>query len=662
MTSIWEDFLSLRRFDEAWDKVRSNGGAAGGDGVGIAAFQPRAARRLGALTAELRRGIWKPGPYRMVDIPKRKGGTRRLMIPPVEDRIVHTALALVLGPLLEPLFEEASFAYRPGRSVKQAVAAIGRWQRAGYRHVIEADIVSYFDNVCHDMLLAKLDAALRGRAGAREIADLIALILEDQGRQTGRQGRGIAQGSPLSPLLANLYLDALDEAIEGRGVRLVRFADDFIVLCKRRADAAAALGEVREVLAEHGLEMHEKGTRITDFDRGFEFLGHLFVRSFVLQRVNDPQENPVQLLRDIAGEDEALAALQAERKLQEEREHRAGYDRGGRTLHVYEPGRRLRLQNLSFAVENEDGATLAVIAHHRVARIEIGPAASADPAVYEHCLATDTDLALVDGYGETRGMLVRPAAGQGDLHMRQAAAVLNPEMALALARRLVDARIRNQRAQLFRLNREAGNPDVVRALAAMGRHLRKLPHCADVAAVRGIEGAAAAEYWPALGLLSARAPRPFRRRRPGDDPLNAVINYLSAILGRDMRVAVIAAGLHPGFGFLHVSRDRADPCVYDLMEPFRAPLSEGLAAHLFNAYRLRPDMFTALDDGGIRIGPEAVRVIIRAYEQAVARRVNVPGGGGKLAWRPMMRHQARSLARALRQGQPEIFTPYLMKA
>ena len=660
--SLWQSLLSLRRMDAAWEKVRANGGAAGGDGVSIAAFQPRAARRLAEIAEELRQGRWEPGPYRAVEIPKRKGGTRRLLIPTVEERIVHTALAQVLSPVLEPQFEEASFAYRPGRSVQQAVAAIGRWQRAGYTHVIEADIVGFFDNVRHEKLLEKLEGALEGRAGAGEIIDLVAFILEHQGAQGGAQGRGLAQGSPLSPLMANLYLDALDEAIEKRGVRLVRFADDFVVLCKRRKDAQAALEEARAVLAEHGLEMHEGGTRIIDFDRGFEFLGHLFVRSFAFRQVADPEEDPLRLLQEIAAEDEALEAQRAADQEAARKEREAGHDRGARVLHVHEPGRRVVLRNLSFAVENAEGREMAVIAHHRVDRIEIGPLASADPAVYEHCLATETDLALLNGRGETRGMLIAPVAGRGELHLRQAAVVLDSRACAGFARRLADARIRNQRTQLFRLNRRREIGDVTRALAAMGRHLRKLPRCEDVAAIRGIEGAAGAEYWPALGLLADGAPQPFRRRRPATDPLNATINYLAAMLERDMRAGVLAAGLHPGFGFLHAPRGRAEPCVYDLMEPFRAPLTEGLAAYLFNARRLRPEMFAPLEDGAVRIGREAVRAIIKGYEAAVARRVNITGGKGKLAWRPMMRHQAQSLARALRSGGPEAFQPYLMEA
>ena len=203
---------------------------------------------------------------------------------------------------------------------------------------------------------------------------------------------------------------------------------------------------------------------------------------------------------------------------------------------------------------------------------------------------------------------------------------------------------------------------IIRALAAMGRHLRKLGTASDVASLRGLEGAVGAEYWPALGLLTQDAPAPFRRQRPARNGLNATVNYLTAILARDINAAILAAGLHPGFGILHIGRDRNDACIYDMMEPFRAPLTEGLAAFLFNANRLRPEMFTSLQDKAIRISRDGVGAIITGYEQAVAKRINITGQKGKLAWRPMMRQQVATLARALRKEDPSLFTPYLMEA
>ena len=660
--SLWQSLLSLRQMDMAWDKVRLNDGCAGGDNLTIQMFQPGAARRLTAIASDLKSGAYQPGPYRILDIAKKKGGHRRLLIPSLADRVVHTGLAQVLSPVLEPHFEESSYAYRPGRSVKQAVQAIERWRNAGFWHVIEADIVGFFDAIRHDLLLTKLETALEDLPGAVEITDLIALVLEHQALQTGIMGRGVAQGSPLSPLLANLYLDAVDEALDGKGVRLVRFADDFVILCKKRPDAQKALNDAEEALHGHGLELHQSGTRIVDFDRGFEFPGHLFVRSFAFQQVSDPDEDPIQLLRDIAKEDARHEAKEDQILQAQETQAKAGYDRGIRVLYVTEPGRRVELRNLSFAITGPDGRELAAISHARVDRIEVGPGAKVDADVFEHCLATETELAIVDGFGNLRGTLTMPETDRADLQLKQAAMTLTPGQCVVVARALVDARIRNQRTQLFRLNRRKEIGDVTAALASMGRHLRKLDHMETVDQLRGLEGAAAADYWPALGLLTTGAPTPLRRSRPATDAVNAAINYLTAVLLRDIRAAILASGLHPGFGTLHASRDRADAAVYDLMEPFRAPLTEGLVAFLLNARRLRPEMFHPLPDGGVRISRDARTAIITGYEQAVAKRVNVTGRSLKLAWRPLMRRQAQDLAKALRDGDLAQFQPYLMEA
>jgi len=654
-TDLWQNFIHLRMLDAAWEKVRGNGGAAGGDGVSIAAYQAGVGRRLSILADALSQNSFAPLPYRSLDIAKPKGGTRRLMIPSVQDRVVHTALAMTLTPVLDPQFEDASFAYRPGRSVRQAVQAIENWRDQGYWHVIEADIVGFFDAVRHDLLLTKLEAALQGHKGAQAVTALVAYLLEHQAQETGVMGKGVAQGSPLSPLLANLYLDALDEDIHGRGIRLVRFADDFVVLCKKRKSAEAALVEVRDCLAGHGLDMHPEGTRIIDFDRGFEFLGTMFVRSFALQQVSDPEDDMMSLLRDLGAEESKLTATVKD-------ELHSGYDRGDRVLYLTERGRRLGLRNLSFAVMGVSGNELAAIAHNRVDRIEIGPGIDVDFAVLDHALATDTELVLINGRGETRGRLAAPDGEQASLHLMQARAVLDAGASVTIARVLVDARIRNQRTQLFRLNRRQDLAAVTVALASMGRHLRKLPGAKSVASLRGLEGAVAADYWPALGLLTKNAPQPFLRKRPATDPLNAAINYLTALLARDVRAGVIAAGLHPGFGALHVARDRGDAMVYDMMEPFRAPLTEGLAVFLFNANRLRPEMFSPPGQDGIRMDQLARRALIVGYEDAIAKRIKATGRTTKLAWRVMMRRQAQDLAVALRSNALPEFRPYLMEA
>ena len=213
----------------------------------------------------------------------------------------------------------------------------------------------------------------------------------------------------------------------------------------------------------------------------------------------------------------------------------------------------------------------------------------------------------------------------------------------------------------MRLNRDRQLPGVSAALATMMRGLQSLQHATSINILLGQEGAATAQYWRALGLLAKPTQEEFCRSRPANDPLNAAINYLTGILERDIRAAIQSVALLPGLGFFHGKRDRHDGLVFDLMEPFRAPLTEGLPIFLLNANRLRAEMFTKGNDH-VLITEEGRRALVRGYEAAVARRVNQPDGGKKLAWRPLMRAQAKSLSNALRLEDATRFLPYMMEA
>jgi CRISPR-associated protein Cas1 len=328
--------------DAAWERVRANGGCAGGDGETIAQFQRGNAARILALSSKILDGRYRPRDLRILHIPKKGGGTRPLAVPSVQDRVVQTACAGILSPILDPIFDDASFAYRPGRSVLMAVRAIEKLRKRGFTHVVEADITRCFERIPHPPLLDQLERVLGTKHGAHRLVDLIALWLEHMALELQTPGIGLAQGSPLSPLLANLYLDQFDNAIDKMGIHFVRFADDFVLLCKNESAARRALDHAGDVLELHGLELRSDKTRIIDFDRGFAFLGHLFIRSMVLKQVADPAENPVEIMRDLAARDEQTN-LSAQQEADAERQERAkGYDRGQRVLYIVEPGRRLK--------------------------------------------------------------------------------------------------------------------------------------------------------------------------------------------------------------------------------------------------------------------------------------------------------------------------------
>lgn len=658
---LFERITRLDTLDAAWARVRANGGCAGGDGVSIAMFQPRAAKELILLSSALRGGRYRPGACRLLRIDKKGGGTRPLAIPSIIDRVAQTACAAVLGPILDATFAESSFGYRPGRGVQDAVRAVSEWRRQGYEWVVEADITRCFERIPHEPLLARLATTLGEGADTDALIDLIAMWVDQAGDTLETPGTGLAQGSPLSPLLCNLWLDGLDDALARPGLRLVRYADDFVILCKSEARAQKALDLAAEILDAHALELKSRKTRVVDFDRGFEFLGHLFVRSFALKQAADSEEDVIGTLRAVAVEDEARETAEAA----EDAARTRGFDPGLRVLYLHTPERQLGLMNQSFAVRDmtaEDAPLLLSIPHTRVDRIELASGVHAETEALRHALATGTEVAFVDGHGMTLGALTptmgKPAAG---LHMKQAEAALDPARAADLARRLIEGRLRTQRAVLKRYNRARDLPAVRDAALAIGKLLRKLPHAGTVPAIMGLEGASAAAYWPALAELAALPGRevPFTRDRPANDPLDACFNYLTALLARDVRVAILRAGLHPGFGVLHKARDGSEACVYDLMEPFRAPLAEAVVLSEINHRRIGAPDFAPME-GGVRIRSAARRDLVRAYEAAAARLTASPYARRRRRWRALIEDAARAYAGHCRKdGRTPFVAPEL---
>ena len=279
--SLIDKIYAARTLGLAWEKVRVNAGACGVDGITVARFGKDSQTRLLAVKEQLQRNRYQPRPVKRVWIPKPGSADKRpLGIPTVTDRVVQAAVRLVIEPIFEREFAPTSFGFRPGRGCRDALRRVDGLLASGHLHVVDIDIKGYFDAIPHARLMAAVaEHVADGRVLALLESFLKAGVMED--RESHETESGTPQGGVISPLLANIYLNALDWLLIGSGLAAVRYADDIVVLCRDAASARAALAKVREWLERAGLRLHEGKSRVVDMGQPgqhFDYLGYRFWR------------------------------------------------------------------------------------------------------------------------------------------------------------------------------------------------------------------------------------------------------------------------------------------------------------------------------------------------------------------------------------------------
>jgi RNA-directed DNA polymerase len=283
-TLIDKVFSELNLFCSA-RKVLGKKGAAGVDRQTVGDFAEQEREELQRLHEQLREGKYSPALVRRTWIPKPGSSEKRpLGIPTVRDRVVQTALVHVIEPIMDATFHQRSFGFRHGRGCHDALRCVEELLEAGYVYVVDADLKGYFDTIPK----ARLLEIVQQKISDRRVLDLVKALL-DQGileeMRSWTPEAGVPQGAVLSPVMANAYLNPLDHHMAERGFQMVRYADDFVILCRTREEAATALAEVRQWIETHGLTLHPDKTHIVDSrTESFSFLGYSFRGQFRFPR------------------------------------------------------------------------------------------------------------------------------------------------------------------------------------------------------------------------------------------------------------------------------------------------------------------------------------------------------------------------------------------
>jgi CRISPR-associated protein Cas1 len=634
--NILKTAFDLSTLSVAFERVRQNNGCAGVDGVGVSSFAKDLSQRLTLLANELASNSYKPNGLKQTLLPREGKEPRPLVIPTVRDRIVHTAIALAIQPHLEKHFEDCSWGYRPGRCYLDAVDKITEYRKKGYHWLLDADIRQFFDNICQQSLLAKLHAVLPDRSLNRFINQcLFSMQKAGQGLMFGAaKGKGIPQGSPLSPLLANLYLTDLDKAYKQAKFALIRYADDFVVCTHSRKEAEYAFALAEKHLGELHLKLNKDKTQITNFTEGFRFLGHSFVGDLVIddssqQALSKPlvsayddvaQVDAVDLSLDIALENklssptnEALLAL-TNLDLPSEEKLKLAQPCRLKTMYLTEPGCVVSLNGHRLII-SKSRKTIGQMPLATLALIVIMTRCQLTTDVYIYCLKHSIAVVFCSQLGGVYGALDDFSLSELDVITHQVK-YLRLNKALPLSRSIVDTKLHNSAVIIRRFcrKRNVAILSLEQLNQSFVRSRNQLKKVKSLAQIRGIEGQAASTYFKLWReLLPDEWHFKTRNRRPPKDPVNVLLSLGYTMLFNNIHALIKGRGLCDLLGVLHVG-NRQPNLVLDLMEVFRAVIVDALVLKLLLNRHFSPTDFTQRE-GRCVLNVDTRRRFVKQFEQ-----------------------------------------------
>lgn len=585
---------ALRR---AWSEVLANDAEDGQLGTGVARFEADLDDRIGRLVADLAWGSYQPRDLTEVPIDE-PGKVRILHIPAVADRVVERAVLDVVTPYVDPVLGPAAYAYRPGLGVQDAVQELARLRDEGLGWVLRTDVDECFPTIPVP-LARRMLAALVDDPELLQVIDLLLARASVSSRRGRRTMRGLAQGCALSPLLCNLVLTSLDARLLESGFALVRYADDLAVATGSRDEAWEALRCAAAAVEELGMALGDEDTHVMSFDEGFTFLGEDFGRRYPPVMADARVDEP-------------------ERKV----------------VYVAVQGSRARVAQGRLVVESPDDQELLDVPTGHVRRLVCFGSVGISAGVRSWAMTNDVDVVFASRRGSYLGALVSGDGAPRADRIRAQVAIAGTPRANEVSRAIVAAKVGKQITLLQRFGRREHSESIRSAVSHMQGVQRLLSECSSPTEAMGVEGAAAAAYFPALGSL---LPEPLqfslRSRQPPMDVANSALSFLYTVLLGECVTAVYAAGLDPGLGVLHADHERRPSLALDLLEEFRPLVVDQVVLEAARHGRLS-QAHGRSEEGraGVYLTRAGREVLLEGYERRMLTRIGggLPGFAGTI--------------------------------
>ncbi len=595
---------------DAWDEVREAALDDGRPDAEVGRFEADAARRITEMATALKEGEWRPAPAHRIEIPKPKGGVRRLTIPSLADRVVERALLAALDREIDPTLLPWSFAYRRGLGVRDALAALTEARDSGCTWVARADVKDCFDRIPQWEVMRRV----RERVDDERIVHLVGMILDRRvaGTRTSPDDRGLGlhQGSVLAPLLSNLYLDVFDRAMLQAGFRVIRYGDDFAIPVESRLDGERALQAAGTELEDLRLELNSGKCHVVSFDDGVRFLGEVVTASTLnsAETLSHPLETVVYVERQGA--------------------------------YVRTRGDRL--------VVTDGDESLLRLSLRRVRQVVCYGRVGLSTPFVQRAAERGIEVVLLSEQGTSGARLVPLTSSDPSARRAQYRAADDSGITCRLAAGFVTGKVGNMRVTLLRTARRQQDVAAGEAAARLEQTLEDLDAAGSLDEILGLEGSSARAYFQGVQrMLDPIWGFTGRQRRPPPDPVNAMLSYGYTLLCHEAVAALETAGLDPMVGFLHRHRWGRPALALDLMEEFR-PITVDVAVWRCIATRqVRPEQFHDEPEQGSRMSDDAKHAFLGAYEKRMLTLTTHQGTGRRVSFRVALSLQAKALARAL---------------